>query len=599
MKKLLRVWIWCIGVVFVVEGAAAQGGETVLNALDLGIKNDGSEDISVIINENTVRGAIFLPAGTYRVDAPLKLHNPLRGVGYHRSGGVSNASTWLISNIENSDVTDDRQYYTIKNVGTGKYVGPFIASGEAWEPTGEEIAWGNPTYIKLSTEPGKYAFKALGKGQVSIISYSWDFAGYVFMACHNSNSGKYSETRGSSGASAITPAWNINGVNGPIVNYNANGANTTSAFAIVPAMQNLPATVSAAKATDQNLLHFNKGGKLFVFAADKACAFTGFKVLDKEHNELTITTKHQGNQLVVTLTKNVADFYFTFDNNEGVQNITVDIVEGGKTKMDYLQEAYNAVYMQYEEGTEVGCVKDLKDYNAAIATAEELLENGGEDEVVAAATEALYAAAAALETVQPEAGKRYCLVAATRNSVNYCNREVAVYVDPNSLLLGWFQLYADKENFQWEFEQGEVDGTWYIRNVATGTYINYADATGVAFGMYDMPTPYEVIAKDTASVNLHCTEEEPGKYNWNLHLKNIGNVGNVDGTTVYGPVVFYGDNFGARFFIREVGFFTNVDVIEAEEQRPVVMGIYDLTGRRVEAPAKGIYIVNGQKMLIK
>lgn len=513
---------------------------------------------------------------------------------------VNNANQKFVFEKVAGESEDGLPYYNIKNVGTGKYIGPVIPAGEAWEPTGEEITWGNPTYVKMTEEPCAYGFNNLGKGQVAITYYSYNIANYCVLACNNSNSGKYSETRGSSGASALTPAWNFTGQNGPIVHYNAGGANTTSAFSLVPAMKELPATIPAAQATDKNLWHFSTGGKLFVFAADKPCAFTNFKVLDKEHNEITISTKTQGNQLVVTFPKNYADFYFTFDNDEGVQNITVDIVEGGKTKLDYLQEAYNKVYCQYSEGTEVGSIVDLKDYNAAIAKAEELLENGGEDEEVAAATEALYAATEALVTVQPEAGKRYCMIAATRRSIVFNHREVAIYVNPDNGILGWHFLDATNENFLWEFEKGETEGTWYIRNVATGTYINYADATGINFSVYDMPTPYEIIAKDTTSVTIHCAEEEAGKYNWCLHLSGIGSIDDGRGGRTYGPICFYGDNFGARFFIREAKDpADNIDVIEAEEQRPAVMGIYDLTGRRVANPATGIYIVNGKKMLIQ
>lgn len=507
---------------------------------------------------------------------------------------------FVFTKVENEAVEDDYQYYTIKNVGTGKFVGPFIAFGEAWEPTGEEIAWGNPVYIKLGEEPGKFAFKPLGSGQVAVISYSLNIAGYYFMACHNSNSGKYSETIGSSGASALTPAWNIQGVNGPIVHYNANGGNTTSAFSIVPAMQNLPATISAAEATDKKLHHFTTGGKLFNFMADKTCAFTNFKVLDKEYNEVAVTTKNVGNQLVVTFPKNIADFYFTFDNNEGVQNIIVNIVEGGKTKLDFLKEAYDELYCQYEEGTEVGCVKDVKDYNAAIATAEDLLENGGEDEVVAAAIDALKAAAAAIETVQPEAGKRYMLLAADRSIINYMGCEVGIYVNPAINMLGWYVLDPEDEHFQWEFEKGEAEGTWYIRNAATGTYINYADATGVAFDTYDMPTPYEVIAKDTATAVLHCTEEEPGKYTWLIHLKNVSMSNNTTNPRHFGPIQFFVNAMGNSLYIREVKQEdVRVDELEAEQQKAATEGIYDLTGRRVTNPATGIYIVNGKKMWVK
>lgn len=75
----------------------------VINILDLGARNDGSEDISAIVNANTGKGAIYLPAGVYRVDSPLKLVNSLRGDGYDRSSRPGPDDTWLISGIECSD----------------------------------------------------------------------------------------------------------------------------------------------------------------------------------------------------------------------------------------------------------------------------------------------------------------------------------------------------------------------------------------------------------------------------------------------------------------------------------------------------------------
>lgn len=95
MKDNLRILGFAFAFVFALEGWAQ-----VLNILDLGAKNDGSEDISALVNENTGRGAIYLPAGRYRVDAPLKLKNPLRGEGFCRDNRDPEGVTWLVSNIQ-------------------------------------------------------------------------------------------------------------------------------------------------------------------------------------------------------------------------------------------------------------------------------------------------------------------------------------------------------------------------------------------------------------------------------------------------------------------------------------------------------------------
>ena len=44
---------------------------------------------------------------------------------------------------------------------------------------------------------------------------------------------------------------------------------------------------------------------------------------------------------------------------------------------------------------------------------------------------------------------------------------------------------------------------------------------------------------------------------------------------------------------------TSIDDIKAAADQPVSSDIFDLSGRRVSNPAKGIYIINGKKVLIK
>lgn len=74
----------------------------MLNVLELGVKNDGSEDVSIIINNATERGALYFPAGIYKVAKPLYLKNPIYGAGYSRLGKVDTSHTWLVSEIENA-----------------------------------------------------------------------------------------------------------------------------------------------------------------------------------------------------------------------------------------------------------------------------------------------------------------------------------------------------------------------------------------------------------------------------------------------------------------------------------------------------------------
>ena len=78
--------------------ALAAQAETI-NVLALGAKNDGSADVSAIVNANTAKSALFFPAGIYKVAQPLLLKNPIRGEGYSRISVVNATRTWLVSEI--------------------------------------------------------------------------------------------------------------------------------------------------------------------------------------------------------------------------------------------------------------------------------------------------------------------------------------------------------------------------------------------------------------------------------------------------------------------------------------------------------------------
>ena len=60
---------------------------------------------------------------------------------------------------------------------------------------------------------------------------------------------------------------------------------------------------------------------------------------------------------------------------------------------------------------------------------------------------------------------------------------------------------------------------------------------------------------------------------------------------------FYNENFTSAFRVEEVEVATAIEDVKVENVEQV---IYDLTGRKVNAiTAKGVYIVNGKKVLVK
>lgn len=86
-----------------------------INVLTLGVKNDGSEDISTIVNEATQSHSLYFPAGIYRIDTPLNIVNSIYGCGYNRRFYDDITFTTFVSNID----TDTNDVSVINVVGQG------------------------------------------------------------------------------------------------------------------------------------------------------------------------------------------------------------------------------------------------------------------------------------------------------------------------------------------------------------------------------------------------------------------------------------------------------------------------------------------------
>ena len=92
-KRLKRVIL-----LFLFAVCHASAGAMV-DVLTLGARNDGTADISEIVNAATAKGPLYLPAGLYKVSHPLRLKNPLYGAGYSRVPTVDATRTWLVSDM--------------------------------------------------------------------------------------------------------------------------------------------------------------------------------------------------------------------------------------------------------------------------------------------------------------------------------------------------------------------------------------------------------------------------------------------------------------------------------------------------------------------
>lgn len=95
--------------------------QNAVNVLTLGVKNDGSEDVSDIVNRYTKETALYFPAGTYKVCRPLVIEHAVYGAGYARGPQTKDGLTWLVSAIEQDDTDPLNETGVIQFGGTGHF----------------------------------------------------------------------------------------------------------------------------------------------------------------------------------------------------------------------------------------------------------------------------------------------------------------------------------------------------------------------------------------------------------------------------------------------------------------------------------------------
>ena len=98
-----------------------------VNVLSLGVKNDGSEDISEIINEHTARYPLFFPSGVYKVEHPIYIKNGIYGTGCTngRDGNEDNDVTTFMDAIEGTTANQDVGVFNITGTSHSINIGGF------------------------------------------------------------------------------------------------------------------------------------------------------------------------------------------------------------------------------------------------------------------------------------------------------------------------------------------------------------------------------------------------------------------------------------------------------------------------------------------
>lgn len=236
--------------------------------------------------------------------------------------------------------------------------------------------------------------------------------------------------------------------------------------------------------------------------------------------------------------------------------------------------------------------------------------------VAAGDLSAAKAASAALEgaeTIAFDANKSYYLVSAFKNFIiNQPGKTFAVQADATDTLR-WNELGEEQMNddhYKWEFYAAS-DSTYYIGNVAAARAIasfrfgesvvlegvTAVDTTSTDTYPEGVAAPFQMVSAPVsiapAAFYLVHTYGTPFV---TLSASPVNNSTITNGSLISYNTRTLGYNNVWR--LKEAGAFTN-GITSNEVAKPVSTAVYDLSGRRVNNAQKGIYIMGGQKVLVK
>ena len=505
--------------------------------------------------------------------------------------------------VEHYSTHGDRAYYTFKHAQTGLYLGEIRDSLGNLKEANRFV---------FTERVDSFWLKSLGQGQFGIMASDGNSRKQFNTEFHNN--GAWSDQVKNYGA--------IAGVKSYIHTWDS-GANQSSAWFFREMVQLPQAAKSISELNFRSeAISIYEGVNILTITADKDCAFADLKVVDVFGKDVAIdAVAVEGKVATVTLSKCVETFAVIFTNNESVEEITIDgiyVNNGPSAAYKALQNTYNTVLaLAPVEGTEVGQVADLSKYDNALTAADALLTNGAEDAELEAAKAALEDAQKSLQYNLPKADTDYLILLGNDNFKNNTLVNMAVYADgkaiaDGNIALRWTYVSLTNPEFRWRFiDCGELKygrPAYYIQSVVTGGYVTRTVDSGATIFLSADSTqtrPYDMFFKPGGKVAVTDTHWANGDAA--LHPNNHGNGANDrDG----GRMITWGhtDANSAMYIVEAEKFITDMiysinDIEEIEvagEAAPAVKGIFDLFGRRIEAPATtGIYIVDGKKKVIK
>ena len=488
-------------------------------------------------------------------------------------------------------------YYFIKNAAHDLYVCDWY-DADGVRPTYQSI-------FTLSEKPDTFELRYLDYGQFALVR-----RGYINEMLHalDHNSGNANTNQG-------THVGSIRGNTSSVITWGGGAYNASGWY--IRELMKLPYEAKSLsdlqfKSVD---ICFYEGVDMITLTADKECAFENLKLYDLLGQEIPVEKLVVKDAVASIMLEGAAidAFRFTFDNNEGVETVTVNAL---LSKLNDLEAAYNtAVAVAPVEGDQVGQVSDLSKYNAALAEAERLLILGGTDEEIAAVIAAMEAAVAELEYNHPVAGQEYFIQSALPWMTRW-GSEMDVFVKDSGYVY-WSYVNIKDLNHRWKFvDCGMLKNgmpAYYLENVGTGFYLTTPRSetnrndTGWIFVVEDTveAAPFNIFFLTDGKVAITDSREGNTSGGWALHPQNHQN---GTGYVAHGNMMTWGKHDAASAW-RVVSaekvisdFMTGVEDIEVADEQvaPAVKGIYDLYGRRIETPAvTGIYIVDGKKTVIK
>lgn len=247
--------------------------------------------------------------------------------------------------------------------------------------------------------------------------------------------------------------------------------------------------------------------------------------------------------------------------------------------------------------------------------------------------EALAAYAATADVQMPEIGKKYCLTMVAKNGnkfyLNYTDNARTGEGKDVAMIPVDGVAYPETAAFEFELSEVEilaedsvtverVDSAYSMKTI-DGNYLVYhskysgvdwLEGNGNVVGFQAeknmmthikfeklVPSAY-VVAEPVDIFGYMAWRSYRGWHTTNNVWTDGYMVLKTDGSDYDGATApFWNDGYSSAFLIQE--YVAGETAIEEVKTEVAVEGIYDLSGRRVENPVKGIYIVNGKKVLVK